>query len=77
MAARISRSTGTSGLAVCQAADSEPGVVAGVRWFGMKEGEAMVETGRNPVREPTRNTTLVLGSTHGPRLLELVGACAC
>lgn len=77
MAARISRSTGTSGLAVCQTPASEPGIVAGVRWFGMKEGEAMVESGRGPVREPARKTTLVLGSTHGPRLLELVGACAC
>jgi hypothetical protein len=51
-------------------------MAGGVRWLGIEDGGELIEGGRATPREAGRKATLVFGSTHGPRLLEIVGACA-
>jgi hypothetical protein len=82
MAARsFDRSKGTPGASrsrgAGQPSESDASIVAGVRWLGVEDGSAVVESGRGSHRDAGRNATLIIGTTHGPRLLEIVGACAC
>jgi len=81
MAARsFHRPKGTSGASRSRGSgqpnESDASMVAGVRWLGVEDGSAVVESGRGSSRDTGRNATLIIGTTHGPRLLEIVGACA-
>ena len=59
-----------------QSADVNTATAGGVAWLGIEDGGHLIEGGGTTPREAGRKATLVFGSTHGPRLLEIVGACA-
>ncbi|MGH7502229.1 MAG: hypothetical protein ACREL7_10785 [Longimicrobiales bacterium] len=48
----------------------------GVHWLGVEHGNQIIEGAPAGGKKPVGQTTVVLGSTHGPRLLELVSAPA-
>jgi hypothetical protein len=74
---RTARTPGSSRhRSIHQTGDADTSMAGGVRWLGIEDGGDLIEGGRATPREAGRKATLVFGSTHGPRLLEIVGACA-
>ena len=49
-------------------------VIGGVRWLGMSGDVAAAETPADRTRPARNSSMIVLGSAHGPRLLELIRA---
>lgn len=62
-----------TGRTTRQERTAETPVLGGVRWLGMSEDAAAADSTRD---RPTdgRGVVHVLGSAHGPRLLELIRA---
>ena len=71
--------SGSDSLAPHRPSDAGMGTAfaAGVRWLGVEDGTRVVEGSGDVAAARDRRRTIVLGSAHGPRLLDLLGACAC
>jgi hypothetical protein len=50
-------------------------LIGGVRWIGITGDAAGAETGADRAGAKRGSPMIVLGSAHGPRLLELITAC--